>query len=282
MNIVSLQTFLAIVETGSLVRASAKMNVTQSTVTARLKSLERELGQVLLKRQKSGATLTPAGARLMRYAKVMTGLWRQARRQAGLPAGVEGVCAFGCHRDLWYGPGKALLGGIVAERPQMALSISLGSQPELEEWLDSGYVDMILAFGPAARGSAVIHTLPPEQLILVSDRPETPTHHDPGYVFVDHGADFHRRHDEAYFDADTARISFDSAACALEFLLEHGGSAYLAHGMVEAHLSAGRLHRVVGAPSFPRNKHLIVSDAAGGEHGWLAPLIARAGSRQIP
>ena len=45
MNIISLQTFLAIVETGSLVRASKKMNVTQSTVTARLKTLEEELGQ---------------------------------------------------------------------------------------------------------------------------------------------------------------------------------------------------------------------------------------------
>ena len=34
MNIVSLQTFLAIVENGSLVRASHELNVTQSTVTA--------------------------------------------------------------------------------------------------------------------------------------------------------------------------------------------------------------------------------------------------------
>ena len=62
MNIVSLQTFLAIVETGSLVRASQKMNVTQSTVTARLKTLEDEIGQVLLNRQKSGTTLTPAAS----------------------------------------------------------------------------------------------------------------------------------------------------------------------------------------------------------------------------
>ena len=36
MNIVNLQTFLSIVETGSLVRASEQLNVTQSTVTAPL------------------------------------------------------------------------------------------------------------------------------------------------------------------------------------------------------------------------------------------------------
>ncbi|MDG1801269.1 MAG: LysR family transcriptional regulator, partial [Paracoccaceae bacterium] len=58
MNITALQTFLAIVETGSLARASEQMNVTQSTVTARLQSLEQELGQQLIVRQKSGARMT--------------------------------------------------------------------------------------------------------------------------------------------------------------------------------------------------------------------------------
>ncbi len=86
MNITALQTFLAIVDTGNLVRASQKLNVTQSTVTARLKSLEDELGQQLLNRQKSGTTLTPAGTKLLRYARIMTGLWRQARYETGLPA----------------------------------------------------------------------------------------------------------------------------------------------------------------------------------------------------
>ena len=106
MNFTSLQTFLAIVETGSLVRASKKMNVTQSTVTARLKTLEDELGQVLLNRQKSGTTLTPAGTKLLRYARIMTGLWRQAKYETGLPAGLQSVCTFGCDRELWHGPGR--------------------------------------------------------------------------------------------------------------------------------------------------------------------------------
>ena len=44
MNITGLKTFVSIVETGSLVRASEQLNVTQSTVTARLRTLEQELG----------------------------------------------------------------------------------------------------------------------------------------------------------------------------------------------------------------------------------------------
>lgn len=77
MNLSSLQTFLVILETGSLVRVADKLNVTQSRVTARLKTLEEELGQVLINHQKSGATLTLAGAKLMRYAQTITGLSRR-------------------------------------------------------------------------------------------------------------------------------------------------------------------------------------------------------------
>ena len=66
MNLTELRTFMAIHDTGSLVRASHRLHVTQSTVTARLKSLEDELGQQLINRQKSGATLTAAGVRLLR------------------------------------------------------------------------------------------------------------------------------------------------------------------------------------------------------------------------
>ena len=53
MNLSNLQTFLEIVETGSLIRASENLNVTQSTITARLKTLEQELGQTLFLRRKS-------------------------------------------------------------------------------------------------------------------------------------------------------------------------------------------------------------------------------------
>ena len=63
MNDAALRTFISIIETGSLVRASQQLHVTQSTVTARLKTLEDEMGQQLLNRHKSGTTLTPAGTR---------------------------------------------------------------------------------------------------------------------------------------------------------------------------------------------------------------------------
>src|SRR6056297_1847380 len=174
MNLSALQTFLAIVDTGSLVRASQKLHVTQSTVTARLKTLEEELGQQLLNRAKSGTTLTPAGTKLLRYARTMTGLWRQAKYETALPAGLASVCTFGCDRELWHGPGRAFFDGVVTGHPEMAVSVIQGGLSDLDRWLADGVVDVILSFETVARGNQTIHSLPPEELVLYSNRPDTP------------------------------------------------------------------------------------------------------------
>lgn len=273
MNITSLQTFLAIVETGNLVRASHKMNVTQSTVTARLKTLEDDLGQQLLIRQKSGTTLTPAGTKLLRYARTMVGLWRQARFETGLPAGLSSVCTFGCHTGLWAGLGKAFFNSVIQRSPEMAMSVLQGYQGDLDDWLDGGMVDVILTYDTALRGQQTAHALPPEELVLYSDAPDTPIRNSQTYIFVDYGADYRRQHDAAYHDAGVARVNFDSADWGLEFLLERGGSAYLPRALAAPYLASGRLHVLADAPRFERKRNLVVNDSAARNWDWFAPLV---------
>ena len=275
MNITSLRTFLAIVEAGSLVRASQELHVTQSTVTARLKTLEEALGQVLLNRQKSGITLTPAGTKLLRYARIMTGLWRQAELEAGLPAGLNAVCTFGCDPELWSGPGRAFFDGVLSGRPDIAMSVLHGRGRELEEWLNAGQVDVIMTYGAVARGAQTIHALPPEELALFANRPETPIDTNPGYVYVDHGEEFRRHHAETWHYAGVARVSFNSAGWALRHLLEHGGSAYLPRGLAAPQVARGRLFELTDAPVTSRKRNLIVNDTAAANWDWFATLADR-------
>ena len=275
MNIVALQTFLAIIETGSLVRASHKMNVTQSTVTARLKTLEEEIGQVLLNRQKSGATLTPAGTKLLRYARIMTGLWRQAKYETGLPIGLEAVCTFGCERELWHGPGREFFYGVNSEHPEIAMSVQQGGSRELEDWLTGGTVDVILTYTAVARGFQTLYELPPEDLVLYSDRIGSPITGDPAYIFVDHGAEFRRQHAETYHDADIARIHFDNSWWALQYMLDAVGSAYLPAALAKNYVEEGLIHPVEAAPVFTRKKCLVVNDSAAANWPWFPDLVDR-------
>ena len=174
MNLSALETFVAIVETGSLVRASERLHVTQSTVTMRLKALEEELGQRVLNRQKSGVTLTAAGTKLLSYAQIMLGLWRQAQLEAGLPAGVNMICNFGCTPDLWPTTGKAIFDGLRRDRPGLALSVYHGSAGELDLWMQTGQVDICLTREPVARKGQTVLALPVDVLALYSDRPDKP------------------------------------------------------------------------------------------------------------
>ena len=54
MNLAHVQTFVVAVETGNLNKTARKLNVTQSTVTARIDALENLIGQKLLRLRPHG------------------------------------------------------------------------------------------------------------------------------------------------------------------------------------------------------------------------------------
>ncbi len=278
MNIVYLQTFVSIVESGSLVRASEQLHVTQSTVTARLKSLEDSVGQILLNRDKSGVTLTPAGRKLLRYAKIMTGLWRQARRETALPKGLETVCTVGCHPDLWDSLGQKALALIERWQPNMALTILRGDDDQLDRLLAEGLADLALSHRVSLRSGQSAHELQPERLVLYGTRPDMPVTGNADYLFVDHGEEFRRQHGESYFDAGTARIEFSSPEWAIQHLLKHGGQAYLQRSAACKHAAAGQLFELEEAPAYKRKRYLVSRDNAVRHWSWFpefADTLAR-------
>ena len=70
-----MQTFVRIVEAGSLSAAAAQMGATQPTVSRRLQALERSLGLRLLQRSTHAMKLTEDGARCYARAKDLLARW---------------------------------------------------------------------------------------------------------------------------------------------------------------------------------------------------------------
>jgi DNA-binding transcriptional LysR family regulator len=282
MNLNAVRTFLAIVETGSLVRASERLNVTQSTVTARLKGLEAELGQTLLHRQKSGVSLTANGFRFRRYAEAMVGLWKQAHKETSLPEGAGAVCNLACHIDLWPLAGRGMIEDIRKAYPATVISAWPGDVTQLEQWLETGLIDAALTYRRTAQRQQTIHELGTERLMLFSTRSGSPARFDPGYVYVDLGGDFGRQHSINYADADVAKLTFGCAVWALDHILDHGGSAYLPEHLTAPLLAKGKLHLVADAPVYERQRFLITNDMAAEDWPWLADLVSRYAARPSP
>ena len=78
MDIEVVRTFLAVVETRNFNRAAGLLNVTQSTVSMRIKALEDILGRTVFLRNRSGTSPTAAGGQFHRYASALVRTWEQA------------------------------------------------------------------------------------------------------------------------------------------------------------------------------------------------------------
>jgi DNA-binding transcriptional LysR family regulator len=83
MNIHDLEAFVAVVETGSIVGASARLNLTQPGVTRRIQNLEERLGAALLDRQSKPLKPTSAGREAYEHGR------RVLRSLDDLKAGVS-------------------------------------------------------------------------------------------------------------------------------------------------------------------------------------------------
>ncbi len=273
MSLVLIKTFLAIVETGSLVNASQSLNITQSTVTARLKSLEQDVGQTLIYRLKSGVALTSSGVKFHRYAEAINNMWHQAVLESSMPEGMESICNLGCDYDLWPHIGRSASRVMRHRHPATALTVHQADSQRLGEWLGLGNVDAALSYRQFPLPGLTAVELQPERLELYSTQPDTPVRSDPGYIYFDAGAEFGSQHAAEYADAGVAKHTFGSARSALDYLLDCGGSCYLPTPMAQNHLASGRLHALPSAPAFSRRVFLITNNTALPNWPWLPELV---------
>ena len=280
VSLVLVKTFLTIVETGSLVKASRYLNITQSTVTSRLKSLEAEVGQKLLHRQKSGIVLTASGIKFHRYAEAMANMWQQAMIETSLPKGMEAVCNLGCHPDLWPQVGRALVKKIGTEHPTTAMTVHTSDSSKLAEWLSVGVIDAALTYQSVLSHNMLNFELESEKLALYSTTPQSPVKGDPNYIYFDAGPEFGSQHATAYADAGIAKHTFASANWVLDFLLDHGGSAYLPTGLAHPFLQQKQLFCLSDAPQFHRNVYFVANATALPNWPWLPDALAASNHQQ--
>ena len=80
MLLVHIEGFLEVARQGSVSRAAESLYVTQPTLTARLHSLEREMGGRLFVRTRHGMRLTEAGRAFLPFAERAVRALREGRR----------------------------------------------------------------------------------------------------------------------------------------------------------------------------------------------------------
>ncbi|HIJ37264.1 MAG TPA: LysR family transcriptional regulator [Rhodospirillaceae bacterium] len=261
MNIDLARTFLEITETGNFNRAAERLNVTQSTVSMRIKALEDELGRPLFIRNKAGTEMTAAGAQFRRYASNMVRVWEQARQELALPPGLRSLLTVGGQFSLWDRMLLPWMPWMRAEMPDVALKVEVGSSDGLMRLLGEGLIDICVMYSPQSRPGLVTEKILEERLVLVSAKPRTIADWDDSYVFVDWGPDFRAAHSQAFPDLSTPPVAVGLGILGLRHITTQGGFGYFPMRVVRPYLQAGSLHMVEDAPEFRRPAHVVYATA---------------------
>jgi len=96
MDVQALEAFWWIAKTGSFNRAAERLFLTQPSVTARIQSLEKDLGQTLFERKPRGVRLTDAGRVLLPHAeRVLQDIRRARQAVADLESATGGTLTVG-------------------------------------------------------------------------------------------------------------------------------------------------------------------------------------------
>lgn len=265
------RTFLEIVSSGSFVRAAERLHVGQTTVSARIKILEQQLGRTLFVRNKAGAVLTPAGEQFLRYAPAFVQLWQRARHQVAVPPGHRAVLVVGSEVSLWQ---PLLLDWVTWMRGSLrdiALRVHVDVPQDLINHVASGFVDVAIMYAPHDRPGLKIDLIMEETLVLVTSDPKRQLKGSFDYVHVDWGPEFALHHGINLPDI-IPNVSVNLGPLGLEYVLQVGGSGYFRMRAVEPYLAAGRLHIVPGMPQFSYPIYSVQSTSA--DEAIVGPALA--------
>jgi LysR family transcriptional regulator, flagellar master operon regulator len=271
MDIELARTFMAIVENGSFVRAAKRLNVTQTAVSARMRSLEIQLGRSLLTRNKAGACLTPAGEQFLQYAPTLIQIWERARHQVAIPKGHRAVLAVGIELSMWDPLLVKWLVWMKRKAPDIALRTQVEVPDGLMRRIADGVLDIAIMYRPQNLAGLTIEKLFEEKLILVSTE-RARRRIDPGYVYVDWGPEFAAYHGTRFPSLANPGVFVGLGPLGLGYILEVGGSGYFRQRTARPYLDSGQLFRVPNAPEFLYPAYAVYSDSA--DASLLDPALA--------
>ncbi len=157
----ALRTMVVGTELQSFARAAQQLGRSQSAISMQLKKLEEQAGKPLFRRIGRGLAPTEAGEALLTYARRIIALNDEAATSVGAPAAAASV-RVGLPQDMFE---DVMPGSIIQfsrQRRGVHVEVRAGRNYALEEEVESGQLDVALAFFPAGAKPAgkLIASLP--------------------------------------------------------------------------------------------------------------------------
>jgi DNA-binding transcriptional LysR family regulator len=191
MDLVALQIFKAVAESGGISRAAARLHRVQSNVTTRVKQLEQRLGTRLFHRRNRRLVLSDEGRILLDYAERLLRLSSEAEA-AMRSTRPRGTLRLGSLESTAATRLPGLLAAYHRAWPEVGVELVTGTSGSLVERVLRGELDAAFVAEPfTASGLAMRHAFT-EHLVVIAPRGAAGLAHLPVLAFAA-GCSYRRR-----------------------------------------------------------------------------------------
>lgn len=142
-----LKTFIAVERLGTFVAAGNQIGLTQSAVSAQIRTLEKSLGTLLFDRSGRSATLNAAGLRALPMAREIVALYERMAAPS-IDSGYFGELRIGAIATVQTGLLPAALVQFNRQAPTVEAKVIPGVSQTLLNSVDAGEIDLALLIRP--------------------------------------------------------------------------------------------------------------------------------------
>lgn len=168
MNTNDLEIFETLAHTRSFTETAQQMNTVQSNVTARIRSLETTFKVRLFNRNSREVTLTPAGEKLLPYAKNIRQLLVDAAADLSNAEVIDGKLNLGATQSTAAIRLPSILAGYSRHYPKVEINLSTVTTEQLVRDVLDYKLDGAFLAGPVTEKDLVQEILIREELALAS------------------------------------------------------------------------------------------------------------------
>jgi DNA-binding transcriptional LysR family regulator len=282
MDLKQLNTFRAVATARNFTRAAEELHYAQSTVTAQIQAIEKELGIRLFERLGKRVALTDAGERLLKYTERLLALTDEARVAVSGNGEPHGVLTIGAAETLCTYRLPALLQRFCGRYPGVQVIIQPATRRELRQTLLEGRADVsFLLEEPVSAADLVVLPLIREPLCVIAapDHPLTHAHavapadmEGQSLLLTEPGCSYREQFERALADAGVraaATVSFSNIEALKQCVMAGMGIGVLLRVAVATEIARGRLAALeVAGPSLS-----VFTQVAWHRDKWLSPAL---------
>lgn len=223
-----IETFLDLLDTRNFNRTADRLDLTQSSVSSRIKSLESMIGAQLFERGRSGATPTSAGLRFETHARQLVLTWDQAQREVGGGPDQDRMLRLSGQFSLMR---SVLVDWVVELRkrnPRTAIDLQADYSAQIMRDLSLGVVDIGILYAPQYLPDIDVQQVGEENFVMVSTEAST-LGEVPNETYINTGYSpyFSQVHNATLPDLASGPLSVGLEEVSLELLSRAGGSTYV-------------------------------------------------------